>query len=160
MFMGEAVELDIEYFVDALRDDSHRIRKAANWIAKEFAFRCIRVSVSVVDDPAIRELNQQQLGHDWATDVVSFVIEAEQDSVDGEVVASADTARRLCEKAGWSAEDELLLYIVHGMLHVAGLDDIEKSDREVMREAERNCLLAIGLPHALELNKSWGEISN
>ncbi|GAB5406301.1 MAG: hypothetical protein Aurels2KO_45320 [Aureliella sp.] len=154
---SDIVTLDIEYYVDTERDA--RIEAAARWVAHKYDLTSLTVSVSIVDDPTIRELNAEQLGHDWATDVVSFVIERTGDDVDGEVVASWDTASRLAAKAGWTPENELLLYVVHGMLHVAGLDDIEDDDRREMREAEQECLLSLGIEDARQLPQRWNSVS-
>lgn len=154
---SQNVSLDIEYYVDT--DEDPRFTAAARWIASQFALSSLTVSISIVDDPTIRELNAEQLGHDWATDVVSCVIERIGDKVDGEVVASWDTASRLAAQAGWSTVNELLLYVIHGMLHVAGLDDIEEDDRREMRKAEQDCLLALGVHEANQLPERWDSVS-
>lgn len=156
--METAPQLDIEYYVQAPQD-LERFQAAAQWIGETYSLTNLIVSISIVDDQTIRQLNAEQLGHDWATDVISFVIERAGDAVDGEVVASWDTAARLAPQAGWDATDELLLYVVHGMLHVAGLDDIAPEDRKEMRRAEQNCLLAIGVAAASELPKRWDSVS-
>ena len=81
------------------------------------------ISVAVVDDDAISELNGEFLGHQGPTDVLSFVLEQGEDFLDGEVVVSAETAQRAAAEFGWSAAEELLLYVIHGALHLAGYDD-------------------------------------
>jgi probable rRNA maturation factor len=133
-------------------DDRDRYRAAALWIARQGALGGLTVSISLIDDDAIRAVNRDELGHDWATDVISFVydmeIKAGLTHVDGEVLASYDTAQRLADAAGWSPADELLLYVIHGMLHLAGFDDIETRDRQRMREAEQECLIALRVPGA------------
>lgn len=152
-------QLEVEYYVDSVTDDRPRFEQAAKWIATRFQLPLLNVSISLVSDEEIREVNREQLQHDWSTDVISFVIETTDTLVDGEVIASADTASRLAPAAGWPPEDELLLYVVHGMLHVAGLEDIEEADRQAMRQAERECLLAMGIAHASQLAKNWDKIS-
>ncbi|MEO8268612.1 MAG: rRNA maturation RNase YbeY [Aureliella sp.] len=147
------IELDIVYHLadcdETLPDqEDPRIAQAARWIAEEFRLRKLYASIAIVDDETIRRLNAERLGHDWPTDVISFVLEELDDSVEGEVIASAETATHMCSAAGWSAVDELLLYIVHGLLHVAGMDDIDCEDRRAMRLMERDCLIAVGLDQA------------
>ncbi len=152
------VELDIAYYLterDAMLPNQAdpRIAAAARWIAECFRLRKLFVSMAIVDDQTMRQLNAERLGHDWTTDVISFVLDELEDdalgnSVEGEVIASAETAAHMCSAAGWSAEDELLLYIVHGLLHVVGMDDRESADRHAMRLMERECLLAVGLAQA------------
>src|SRR5690606_31695495 len=114
------VELDIAYHTDAAAPDDHRYHRAAQWIADRFQFHKLIVSVAIVDDPTIQEVNREHLDHDWPTDVVSFVIDQRDGVVEGEVIASHQTAERVHADAQWSVSDELLLYVVHGILHVAG----------------------------------------
>lgn len=102
------------------------------------------ISVAVVDDAAIHLLNRRHLDHDYATDVLSFILERDQQRLEGEVVVSADTAAAQAEAFGWSAADELLLYVVHGVLHLVGYDDYSESDRQVMRSREQKYLAALG----------------
>lgn len=157
-------ELDIVYHlhdVDAayymLQDP--RIEHAAAWIAQHFGLTKLYASIAVVDDQTIQQLNAQRLGHDWPTDVISFVLDQTDSSLEGEVIASAETAAQVCTAAGWSAQDELLLYIVHGLLHVAGMDDVELQERLAMRRVERECLLAIGVTQADQHGQRWDDIA-
>ena len=146
----------------AVADDTARFHLAAAFIAERYQLALFTVSISLVDDSTIREVNREELEHDWATDVISFVFEettaADGLHVDGEVIASYETAQRLAAAAGWSVEDELLLYVVHGMLHLAGLDDIDDEDRQRMREAEQACLIALGVPGAAGHVEQWERI--
>jgi probable rRNA maturation factor len=99
----------------------------------------------VVNDPTIHELNRQFLAHDYPTDVLSFLLEQQGKRIEGEVVASADTARRTAEQLGLRPEDELLLYVIHGTLHLIGHDDAGDEQRSLMRAAERSCLAKFGV---------------
>lgn len=147
------IELDIVYHLPDGDETlpSHedpRIAQAAGWIAERFKLRKLYASIAIVDDETMQQLNAERLGHAWPTDVISFVLDELDDSIEGEVIASAQTAAHVCSAAGWRAEDELLLYIVHGLLHVVGMDDIDSEDRQAMRLMERECLLAVGLAQA------------
>jgi probable rRNA maturation factor len=153
------VDLDIKYHVAVPVTDERRMQSAAAWIVKEFGLKRLASSVAIVDDETIHRVNREHLQHDWPTDVISFVFDNENDVITGEVIASADTALRLHQAAGWQLEDEILLYVVHGLLHLAGLDDIEEQQSEQMRRAERDCLLAVGVPGAEEHLKRWHDIS-
>ena len=102
------------------------------------------VSVAIVDDPTIHRLNRQFLEHDYPTDVLSFVLEP-LPQLEGEIIASFDTARTEAAEAGWAAEDELLLYVVHGALHLAGHLDKDPEDAAEMRAAERDVLHRLGV---------------
>jgi probable rRNA maturation factor len=123
-----------------LHFDESRIKRAAEDILREAGFTAGSLSIAVVDDPTIHELNRQFLAHDYPTDVLSFLLEQEGQRIEGEVIASADTACRTAEQLGWPPEDELLLYVVHGTLHIIGHDDANDAQRAEMRAAERSCL--------------------
>jgi probable rRNA maturation factor len=116
--------------------DRRRIRRAVAAILGDAGIREAGVSVAIVDDPTIARLHQQFLGDPGPTDVLSFVFERSKDSLDGEVVASADTARVCAAKYKSTPEEELLLYVVHGMLHLVGYDDATPNQRAAMRTSE------------------------
>lgn len=94
------------------------------------------ISIAIVDDPTIHELNRRHLDHDYATDVLSFVFD-EADGLDGEVIVSAETAARSAADYDTTAERELLYYIIHGMLHLTGYTDKEESCTSQMRAREQ-----------------------
>ena len=78
------------------------------------------ISLAVVDDATIRTINRRHLGHDWPTDVISFVLsDADSDELAGELVVSAEMAAATAREAGVSAWDELALYVVIGLAIVA-----------------------------------------
>lgn len=104
-----------------------------------------RIGVAVMDDAAIRALNRRYLGHDCPTDVISFPLERSGDRLEGEIAVSAETAAAAAERYGWRPDEELLLYVVHGALHLAGLDDRTPAGRAAMRRRERACLAALGV---------------
>jgi probable rRNA maturation factor len=125
--------------------DARRLRAAVRAALKLGDVDAGIVNVVVVDDPTIHELNVRHLDHDYPTDVLSFPIEQDAARVEGDIVASADTAAREAPKYDWSAADEVLLYVVHGALHLAGFDDLEPATLKRMRAAERRVLAEFGL---------------
>ncbi len=153
------IDLEIEYHTPSSIDDSPRYHQAAEWILNHFKLKSLTASISIVDDPTIHRLNREHLDHDWPTDVISFVFDIDDGHIDGEIIASIDTAARLAQKANWPISDELLLYIIHGLLHLAGLDDIESADRVIMRKTEQDCLLALAVPAAQNYLDRWDNIS-
>jgi probable rRNA maturation factor len=139
------------------------ITKAVEVIALEYGWNDAEISVAVVDDPEIHRVNRQFLQHDYPTDVISFDTTESDSLLEGEIVVSVDTARRIAEENGWSGDHELLLYVVHGMLHVVGLDDKTPADVEEMRRAERHFMeLLVGdarvCSEAVEPQPSGGPI--
>jgi probable rRNA maturation factor len=125
--------------------DEERIRQAVRDVLRAEKIAAAEVSVAIVDDPTIQALNARHLGHDWPTDVISFLLDRRGDHLEGEVVVSIDTARAVAAELAWPAEDELLLYVVHGALHLVGYGDDSDAARARMRQAERRHLAAFGL---------------
>jgi probable rRNA maturation factor len=125
--------------------DEARLKKAAHSVLGAGGVSDGSLSIALVDDAAIHALNRKYLAHDYPTDVLSFVLEREGERLDGQVVASAETAARRAAEFGWSAADELFLYVVHGTLHLVGYDDTTEESRGRMRAAERRHLAAFGL---------------
>lgn len=107
------------------------------------------ISVAIVDDPTIHGLNQQYLNHDYPTDVLTFPLESpdENGQLVGDVIVSWDTAQANALELGLKPEGELLLYVIHGTLHLLGLDDTSEEMAAEMRAAERSCLESLGFPY-------------
>lgn len=130
--------------------DEDRIRRAVERALAEGGVEQAAISVAIVDDPTIHELNRKFLQHDYPTDVLSFLLDEDEASIEGEVIVSADTAiaeaARIAEAgaAGWPALGELLLYVVHGTLHLVGLDDATTQLRAEMFQRQREILADLG----------------
>lgn len=129
------------------RRDLSRLAKV---VARRFR-RGIDVSVRVVSDSEIRRLHRRWLGVGRATDVISWPLSGPKAPVlSGALSVSRDTARREAARRGHSAYHELVLYVVHGVLHLAGHDDHAAEDRIRMRKAERALLASLGLPSVFD----------
>ena len=102
------------------------------------------VSILLVDDKRMRELNKQYRDLDQTTDVLSFPQnDGEEEGLSphllGDVVISTVTARRQSTEHGLSLEEELVLLLIHGILHLLGYDH-ERSEKEarLMKEKTRD----------------------
>ncbi len=105
-----------------------------------------QIGLRLCDDAAIRAINCRHLEHDYATDVISFGYTDEPPFVEGELVVSLETAERTASSLpGWSTQNELILYVVHGVLHICSMDDTDEVSRAEMRAAERTVLTRLGI---------------
>ena len=86
------------------------------------------ISLALLADSAMQELNLRYLGKDWTTDVLSFSL-GEKDTVVGDVYVSFDQARRQAEDLGIELNEELVRLAIHGTLHVLGHDHPEGPER-------------------------------
>ena len=91
--------------------DEQRLSAAVRLALSHAQVEAGEVSLAVVDDAEMHRLNRRHLNHDCPTDVISFVFDASPRAFDGEIIVSADTARREAERLDWRAHDELLLYV-------------------------------------------------
>lgn len=139
------MRVDISDCQTLLSLDEGQLRRAIQQITSEAGIRSGDISLAVVDDAEIHALNKQFLDHDYPTDVLSFVLDRDGDHLEGEIIVSVDTASRMAEQVGWTAGDELLLYVIHGALHLVGYDDQDPQSLAAMRAAERKHLAAFGL---------------
>lgn len=117
-------------------------------VLQDSLYQSATISVAVVDDAAIHALNVQFLEHDYPTDVLSFVLEQTAEQLEGELIVSVETADREAELVGWSPHDELVLYVLHGVLHLVGYGDKNGQELQEMLQAEMKYLqqLQIALP--------------
>ena len=90
-------------------------------------------------DEKILEVNRQYLQHDYYTDIITFDY-CEGDRLSGDLFISLDTIRTNAEQFGASYEDELHRVIIHGILHLCGINDKGPGEREVMEAAENKAL--------------------
>jgi probable rRNA maturation factor len=132
--------------------DEQRLKLGARRVLDEAGIAAGELSIAVVDDARMHELNRQYLAHDYPTDVLSFILEFDPDeqSLEGEVIVSADYAAREAIRYGWTVNDELLLYVLHGCLHLVGHDDTTPETKQAMRQAEARHLASFGLEHRYE----------
>ncbi len=122
----------------------------ARMILDDFGFDQSEISIALVDDPTIRDLNKQYLNHDYETDVISFVLEESDTALTGQLLVSTDTAEKMGQQIGVPMQHELLLYVIHGMLHLVGFDDTDPESAEKMRAAEADYLGRFGIKHHWE----------
>jgi probable rRNA maturation factor len=125
-----------------------RIKEVVKKIAKEHGYAEGEISIAVIDDAGIHRLNREFLQHDWPTDVITFPLSDDENWLDGEIVVSRETADRLAINLPWSGDDELLLYVIHGTLHLVGFDDQDEGSSREMKIEEKRWLIEMKVPQA------------
>lgn len=108
-------------------------------INEGIAPRAVEVSIALVDDETMQQLNKQYRHKNMPTDVLSFTQEQEitipgTPKLLGDVVVSVDTAKRQAAAANRTLDEELCQLIIHGVLHLLGYDDVtEEGYQEMLR---------------------------
>jgi probable rRNA maturation factor len=103
------------------------------------------VAVRVVDDVDMAELHVKHSGVCGTTDVLTFDHGSTEDSVHADIAVCIDVAQREAATRAHALENELLLYIVHGILHCCGFDDHDEETNQQMHAEEDKILSAIGV---------------
>lgn len=132
----------ITYNVDGVRMPDIKKRFTSKWIkavAATYGRKVGEVGYMFVNDEKILECNRQYLGHDYYTDVITFDYD-EGDVLNGDIVISLDTVRTNAEKFGKEYDDELHRVIIHGILHLCGINDKGPGEREIMEDNENKAL--------------------
>ena len=134
----------ITYNTDGVKMPSIKKRENTAWVkavAASYGKRVGEIAYIFVDDEKILEVNRQYLGHDYYTDIITFDDTAGS-TINGDIVISLDTVRTNSEKFSTTYEDELDRVIIHGILHLCGINDKGPGEREVMEAAENAALAA------------------
>ena len=132
----------ISYNTEGVRMPNIKRRETTAWIkvvAATYGKRVGEVGYMFVDDEKILEVNREYLGHDYYTDIITFDYD-EGDVINGDIVISLDTVRSNAEQLGKPYDEELHRVIIHGILHLCGINDKGKGEREIMEAAENRAL--------------------
>lgn len=132
----------ITYNSEGVRMPKIKKRDTSAWIkavSASYGRKVGEIGYLFVDDEKILEVNREYLGHDYYTDVITFDYD-EDDTVSGDIVISLDTVRSNAQLFGKTYEEELYRVIIHGILHLCGINDKGPGERQIMEAAENKAL--------------------
>lgn len=132
----------ITYNAEGIAMPKIRKRETTAWIkavAQSYDRKVGEIGYLFVDDEHILEVNREYLGHDYYTDIITFDY-CEDMTLNGDIVISLDTVRSNAQLFGKSYDDELHRVIIHGILHLCGINDKGPGEREIMEAAEDKAL--------------------
>ena len=121
----------------------YKLRRWIERVAESYGKRVGDVAYVFCDDEEILRVNRQFLGHDYFTDIITFS-RNEDNFVSGDIIISLDTVRSNAANLGKDYEEELRRVIIHGILHLCGLNDKGPGEREQMEAAENEALILWG----------------
>lgn len=142
------LSIEVNDLQSHLKGCKARVAKALRCLLRQEAVADCTLSVTLVDEARIGELNQRFLGRDEPTDVISFDLSdgGHAEGPSGEIVISAERAVAEAARRGGDPVGELLLYAVHGLLHLLGYDDRQPREATKMHARENEILTALGYP--------------
>ncbi len=133
-----------------LKYDESAIERLIRALDKAGAFDAPtgELSIAFVEKDYIAQLHDQFMGDPSPTDVITFPADPDLDQA-GEIITCPQVAQEFAKKENLAFTDELSLYLIHGYLHLCGFDDIEESDRVLMRRAEQQALEIVRAANAM-----------
>ena len=123
-----------------------RRRDTSAWVkavAASYGKKVGEIAYIFVDDEEILRVNREYLQHDYYTDIITFDY-TEGNTISGDLFISLDTVRTNAEQFDKPYEEELHRVIIHGILHLCGINDKGPGEREIMEAAEDKALAMRG----------------
>jgi probable rRNA maturation factor len=138
-------EIEICKRTRAVRVSQKRLRELIEFVARAEGQSLAAIDLAVVNDAEMKALNRSYLRRAGATDVLSFDLsDAEHVGLVAQIVVCGDLAVRQARLRGHSAARELMLYVVHGLLHLMGYDETTVRGAARMHAREDELLAAFG----------------
>lgn len=132
----------IGYEAEGVKFPKIKKRETTSWIRKvaaSYGKEVGEIGYLFVNDDKILEVNNQFLGHDYYTDIITFDY-TEGKTINGDIYISVDTVFSNADKYGRPYDEELHRVIIHGILHLCGINDKGPGEREIMEAAENKAL--------------------
>ena len=158
------IHLDVE---TSQAPDLAWIQRKLKAVVDRLKLESVSLSVVIVDDASIADMHVRFLNVEGTTDVITFDLSdsapplpagegrgegafklnppPHRQTVDGELYLCLDEATRQAQRFGHTVDAELLLYAVHGLLHLLGYDDHDPENHRIMHDTEDQLLTAIGV---------------
>ena len=132
----------ITYNAENVKFPKIKRRETTAWIkrvAASYGRKVGEIGYLFCDDEKILEVNREYLQHDYYTDIITFDYD-EDDIISGDLVISLDTVKSNAELFHKNYDEELHRVIIHGILHLCGINDKGPGEREIMEAAENKAL--------------------
>lgn len=141
------VAVQITENFDRLNVELPKLKKLVKAVCMRFCGQAAtkyEVTIAIVDDAQIHQVNKRFLNHDGPTDCLSFDLSSDENQKSFELLVNAERAIAQAKLRGHCPEAELALYITHGLLHNLGFDDSTKTKAQKMHDAEDEILQQLG----------------
>ena len=125
--------------VEMPKFDQRRVQQWIRAVAAEYGFSVGEITYVFTDDMGELKVNQQFLGHDYYTDVITFDYSS-QSVIAGDIFISLDMVKHNAEQVGTNFEEELMRILIHGVLHLTGQGDKTPESKAQMTEKENLAL--------------------
>lgn len=140
--------MEITFQSEGVRHPQINENKLSQWIesvANKHDREIGEISYLFCDDEKILEVNQEYLNHDFFTDIITFDY-SEENTISGDIIISLQTVESNSQMYKTEYTEELHRVIIHGILHLCGLNDLTDDEEKTMREAEDEALEMLSNP--------------
>lgn len=138
--------IDVTSRQKAMPVDINLVRSLVSQMLTQLEYRRAEISIQLVDNTSIANLNHSRLNHEGPTDIITFPMSPPDAPIlEGELIISAEWAKETAQANNDNPFDELTLYLAHGLLHLAGQDDVAPDDAREMRFREFQLLTSLGI---------------
>jgi probable rRNA maturation factor len=134
------VEIEIADNQSVVKLPRASVRRLIHQVLQAEKVTAARIVIAFVDNEVIHRVNREHLDHDYPTDVVTFPYHSANEPIFGEIVISTEFAASQAPRYGHSVESEVMLYIIHGLLHLVGYDDHSLPDARRMKRRQKQLL--------------------
>lgn len=132
------MEIEIHQLPESLKLNIKTLKKKIRAICDDISLNAKSVTVVFVTDDYLTEMHAHYLNDPDKTDVITFNLG--DDEIEGEIYISHERAGEHAGRFGVSFDEEVFRLIIHGLLHLAGFNDLEDEQRVVMKESENSLL--------------------
>ncbi len=135
--------LYFKHTIDFVFRQKSLVVSALSQISKDFKLGSLAVSIVFTSDKQLLKINKERLSHDYFTDIITFDLSASKGEIEGELFISIDRVRENSLAYSCSFSEELCRVIIHGVLHLLGMNDSSEKEKLAMREMETKYLLPL-----------------
>jgi len=132
------MEIEIHQLPKSLKLNENQLSELVKKVCLEIALKAHSIAFVFVDDEYLAEMHDQYLDDPDKTDVITFNLGDE--NIEGEIYISFERALEQAKEFNVTLEEEIIRLIIHGLLHLAGYDDLNDSDRNKMKAVEKTLL--------------------
>ncbi|MCH5327492.1 MAG: rRNA maturation RNase YbeY [Coprobacter sp.] len=132
----------ISYYAEEVDFPAIKKRETSEWIrrvAEKYGNRCGDIAYIFCSDEKILAVNREYLQHDYYTDIITFDY-TQGNRISGDIFISTDTVASNAKEYGVAFEEEIHRIIIHGILHLCGINDKGEGEREIMTIHENEAL--------------------
>ncbi|MCX6173736.1 MAG: rRNA maturation RNase YbeY [Ignavibacteriales bacterium] len=124
------------YTEKGIKINKRSLHRIVVLLCNELEINVSVLEINFVPSETILGINKKYLNHNYNTDIITFDYSNERNNLDGEIFISIDDALENSKKYHVTLNNEILRLVIHGILHMAGYDDVTLAKRKKMKKVE------------------------